>query len=61
LYWNKSKKQDNESILITSEPLKNYDNILFSENSVAVFDVKKYTVHMQTLIWIAIISYLLGK
>ena len=48
LYWNKSKKQENESILITSEPLKNYDNILFSENSVVVFDVKKYTVHMQS-------------
>uniref|UniRef100_A0A6C0K0K1 Glutamine amidotransferase type-2 domain-containing protein n=1 Tax=viral metagenome TaxID=1070528 RepID=A0A6C0K0K1_9ZZZZ len=47
LYWNKCRKQGDNGILITSEPLSKYDSVLFPENSVIILDYKDYelTVH----------------
>lgn len=41
LYWNKCRSCSDNGILISSEPLSNYNASLIEENSLALFDYKK--------------------
>jgi predicted glutamine amidotransferase len=49
LYWNKCRKNGDNGILITSEPLAKYNSMLFPENTVSVVDYKNYDLVIQKI------------
>ena len=48
LYWNKCNMHWDKGVLITSEPILEYDSILMPENTLTIVDYKKYELIIHT-------------
>jgi predicted glutamine amidotransferase len=48
LYWNKCNMHGDKGVLITSEPILEYDSILMPENTLTIVDYKKYELIIHT-------------
>lgn len=48
LYWNKCNMHGDKGVLITSEPILEYDSTLMPENTLTIVDYKKYELIIHT-------------
>lgn len=48
LYWNKCNMNGDKGVLITSEPILEYDSTLMPENTLTIVDYKKYELIIHT-------------
>lgn len=49
LYWNKCQKNGDNGVLITSEPIQNYDSVLFPESIICIVNYKLFDVVLEKI------------